>query len=112
MRSDDIVVFEVLLAFFVLALLAAFFYIRVRWSQHVHSNSTALMATVRRRKATTNNHDGPPVEEVLISYGIAGQYYGPEEWFCMNRKGVELVPIYVLAETPTQPIIRQHVLES
>ena len=105
-----IVVFSIV-AFFVFALLAAFIYIRFRWSQHVRSDSTEVVSTVRQRKAAPV-HDGQPGESVTLSYEFSGKYHSPEEWFFMRRTGQQFVPIYVLVETPAQPIIRQDVLDN
>jgi hypothetical protein len=99
-------------AFFGCASLAAFLYIRFRWWQHVRSDATEVMATVRERKTAPSHDGGSEGELVLLSYEFAEQFYSPSEWFRMSRKGQQRISIYVWAETPTKPIPCQTMVEA
>ena len=98
-------------AFFVSASLAAFLYIRFRWWHHVRSDATEVNASVNQREVAPPHDGGPDItDRVTLSYEFADQYYSPAEWFYV-RKGQQFISIYVLAETPTKPILRQVMME-
>ena len=98
-------------AFFVSASLAAFLYIRFRWWHHVRSDATEVKASVNQREAAPSHNGGPEGDRVTVSYEFADQYYSPAEWFYVRKKGQQFISIYVLAETPTKPILRQDMVE-
>ena len=98
-------------AFFVSASLAAFLYIRFRWWHHVRSDATEVKASVNQREAAPSHNGGPEGDRVTLSYEFADQYYSPAEWFYVRKKGQQFISIYVLAETPTKPILRQDMIK-